>query len=200
MARREVTEASEIEADRAVVAAVLSGDRQAREAFVERFARLVFAVVGRTAAHQRRRLDDDWIDEGFGEVFVALFDRDARRLRQWTGKCSLATWVRLVTTSVTLDRLRRGAREAVSDQEGEVEPLSVGPGVEEVLVRAAELAAVTKALATLAPSDRQLLEALYVEEHTPGEVAARLGIAAGALYTRKNRALERLREAFRKDE
>lgn len=111
---------------------------------MERFARLVFAVVGRTITHQRRKLDDDWVDEGFGEVFITLFERDARRLRQWTGECSLATWVRLVATSVTLDRLRRLAREVVADVE--VEPLSIGPGIEGALVRAEELAAVTAAL------------------------------------------------------
>ena len=196
MTRRASTEVVEIEADRAALAAVIAGDRHARGAFVERFARLVFAVVGRTITHQRRKLDDDWVDEGFGEVFIALFERDARRLRQWTGKCSLATWVRLVATSVTLDRLRRLAREVVADVE--VEPLSIGPGIEETLVRAEELAAVTAALETLSESDRVLLQSLFVEERSPAEVAARLGIAPGALYTRKNRALERLRDAFEK--
>ncbi len=201
MSRRESTKVIEIEADRDALVAVLAGDRCAREAFVERFARLVFAVVGRTLVHQRRRRDDDWVDDGFGEVFLALFDRDARRLRQWTGKCSLATWVRLVATSVTIDRLRREARVlGEADPEGLAEALTIGPHVEEALVRAVELAALTEALMTLVESDRALLEALYVDERTPAEVAASLGIAPGTLYTRKNRALERLRDAFRRRE
>ncbi len=80
------------------------------------------------------------------------------------------------------------------------EALTIGPHVEEALVRAVELAALTEALMTLVESDRALLEALYVDERTPAEVAASLGIAPGTLYTRKNRALERLRDAFRRRE
>ena len=74
--------AAEIEADRAALDLMLTGDRRARGAFVERFARLVYSVVGSTLGRSRHGGDEDLSDEVFADVFVALFDRDARRLRR----------------------------------------------------------------------------------------------------------------------
>jgi len=190
--------AAEVEADRVALATVLAGDRRARSLFVERFARLVYAVVGRTMRRGARGNDEERVEEAFAEVFVALFDRDARRLRQWTGACSLATWVRLVAASVAVDRVRRmrgdaqlAPLEAVSERLTWEEPTAL-----EAIVRAEELAAVGVAMQALSESDRELLVALYVDQLTPGQIAAELGVAPGALYTRKNRALERLRRAL----
>lgn len=53
-------------------------------------------------------------------------------------------------------------------------------------------AEVRSALAEMDPEDRELLYALYVHEHDPRELAAELQVSAGALRTRKHRALKRL--------
>lgn len=176
-----------------------AGDARAR--FVERYASLVYAVITRTLKRGPAGGSEEraaWIEDVFAEVFVALFDRDARRLRQWSGRCSLATWVRLVSASVSVDRLRRDAIErAQAAREAPPEALpSEGAAALDLIVRAEELAAVRRALGRLSEGDRALIELLYVEELAPGAAAERLRIAPGALYTRKNRALERLRAAL----
>jgi DNA-directed RNA polymerase specialized sigma24 family protein len=63
-------------------------------------------------------------------------------------------------------------------------------------VRVEDLGRLARALEQLAPADRELVRLLFVENLAPGGVAERLGVAPGVLYTRKNRALERLRAAF----
>lgn len=191
-------DAAAIEAELVALQPVIVGDRRARAAFVERFARLVYGVVGRTLGRSRQRKDADLVEEVFAGVFVALFERDARKLVQWSGRCSLASWVRLVAASVSLDALRR-LRDAPALERIEglaAEPRWEGEDAVEAIVHAEQLAEVGLAMERLSAADRELLTALYVDELAPGAVAARLGIAMGALYTRKNRALERLRGAM----
>ena len=55
------------------------------------------------------------------------------------------------------------------------------------------------ALQSLSSDDRELLEQLYTRDADPDELAARLGISAGALRVRKHRALQRLSAALGED-
>lgn len=55
---------------------------------------------------------------------------------------------------------------------------------------------VRAAMQTLSPDDRDLLRALYFEQVDTTELAARLGLAAGALRVRKHRAVQRLAAAL----
>ena len=64
-----------------------------------------------------------------------------------------------------------------------------------LLLAAAEAQLVRRAVATLPPSDQFLLGRLFAEDVSAPEVAAELQVKVGAVYTRKNRALGRLRLA-----
>ena len=59
-----------------------------------------------------------------------------------------------------------------------------------------QLARLRQCLATLAPTDRELLRVLFVNDITPGDLAARTGEPAERIRKRKSRALDRLRQAF----
>ncbi|MFO0751245.1 MAG: sigma-70 family RNA polymerase sigma factor [Myxococcota bacterium] len=184
--------------DRDLVARCVAREPRALDELVERFGRLVHAVVLRTHERHGQHVDDDRMAELFSASFLALLDDGGRRIRQWDGRCALASWVRLVAASVTLDRLRteRRAGRRVSDAV-DIELLpSDEAGALERAERLEEHARLERALAMLSDGDRELLRLLYMEEVPAAEAAARLGVAAGALYTRKNRALQRLRDAF----
>lgn len=180
--------------DEAVLVAACSGSAEARAAFVDRFAPLVYAVLSRS----RRSSNARELEDLFAMVFVALFDRDARRLRLWNRRCSAASWVRIAVTSVAVDRARRERGERRMEPASDwLEELASEDGAAiEALARAEDLARIDKALASLSVRDRELVRWLCIEERAPAEVAAELGVALGALYTRKNRALERLRRAY----
>lgn len=188
--------------DRALIQRCFAHERRAWTTFVERFSRLIYSVVHETMRRHGAERSEDEVDELFHTTFLALYDNNYRRLRQWSGRCSLASWVRLVTSSVVVDQLRRRRRTTpietgggtldgpVPDYLVDDTPLTV-----ELLVDAERAVRLRVALKALSPADRELLLLLYRDERTPAEVAALLDVRPGALYTRKNRALQRLREA-----
>jgi RNA polymerase sigma-70 factor (ECF subfamily) len=188
--------------DRALVERCFAHERRAWTTFVERFSRLIYSVVHETMRRHGASRDADEVDELFHTTFLALYDHNYRRLRQWSGRCSLASWVRLVTSSVVVDQLRRRRNTTPIDTGGGSldGPLpdylvdDARPTVE-ILMDAERAMRLRVALKALSPADRELLLLLYRDERTPGDVAALLDVRPGALYTRKNRALQRLREA-----
>ncbi len=187
-------------ADVELVAGCLSRTPGAWEELVERFGRLVYGVIYAALRRAQVRADTDRVEELFDSVFVALFDRDQRRLRQWSGRCSLASWVRLVAASVVVDQLRRHRLDAARARVSSPEALDAvphdTPSALDLLVRAGRLEELRRALQTLSDSDRELLLRLVVDEVPPERLARELGVRTGTLYTRKTRALQRLREAL----
>lgn len=172
-----------------------------RGAFVERYARLVHVALNRAlvgAGHGVERNRADLLEDLFAASFVAMFEDDARRLRLWDGRCSRESWVSLIAASVARDHLRaerRREKRLVRDAD-----LQAMADLTEIVDDREEKATARRrlglALGALAEPDRALLTALILEEQAPAQVSAALGIAAGALYTRKSRALARLRAAF----
>ncbi len=181
----------------------LAHDRDAWDAFVERFGPLAYSVIHHTLRRYSVMPGHGLVDDLFGAAFLALYDADYRKLRQWKGSCSLASWIRLVVASSVVDQLRRGRPEQptadIEQLRDRAEALEA-PDAQDLLSRASDIARVRRALARLGRRDRELLSALYVDEVPPGALAARLGIQSGALYTRKNRALGRLRAVLEADD
>jgi len=187
--------------DTALAQRCLAHDRAAWSAFVERFSRLIFSVVYDSLRRHGVAAEPDTVDELFHTVFAALYDNDYKKLRQWSRRCSLASWVRLVAASTVVDKLRKRrpmvSLEATSEAEapGPLPSALVDDASAPLLLleRAAQIKAVRAALQELPDNDRELLQELFVLETPAAELAARLGIRPGALYTRKNRALNRLK-------
>jgi RNA polymerase sigma factor (sigma-70 family) len=171
---------------------------EGRGRFVETYARLVYAAIERTLRKLGVTRDADLAEDLFAGVFVAMFDNEARRLRQWHGRCSLETWLTLIASSVVRDHLRSERRfearidRTVRDLEG-MGQHDVAYAFETTHDRDFKMERLRAALGELAETDRRLIEALYLAKRTPTEVARELGLTMGALYTRKSRALERLR-------
>lgn len=181
-----------------LAARCLSHDRDAWSALVKRFTPLIFSGVHHTLGRHHVPAETALVDDLFHQVFLALYDKDYKKLRQWSKRCSLASWVRLITSSVVVDALRR--RRPESSLEEMLETTSVGETLSTsgdtalgLLERAEEVAQVRAAMARLGTADQELLSRLFVDEATAETVAQELGIRPGALYTRKNRALARLR-------
>jgi len=154
--------------------------------------------LGRHAA-TREGLADDLCHR----TFLALFEREQHRLRQWTGTCSLATWVMLIASSVAMDAIRRLGRTVPVDPSDLNDRLAKHartgnhePEALERLVRAETIREVQRALGQLSTSDRELLGELVSRGVPARSVAARLGVSTRAVYTRKTGALARLRRAL----
>ena len=185
-----------------LLAECIRGDRDARSRFVEEYSGIVsygISVIFQQFGRPYRREE---IEDLSQDVFLALFDNDSRKLRQYQGRngCSLASWLRVVANRLTIDRLRREGRTVSLDDPDSSESWKVqkarpdsNPGPEPQ-VEAAERAAKVRELVTrLAPKDQMFVQLFYFQGLPIDEVASTIGITTNAAYVRKMRLHQKLR-------
>jgi RNA polymerase sigma-70 factor (ECF subfamily) len=126
----------------------------------------------------RRRTGDPALAE---ELAQETFYRATRAFLGWRGGAPVA-WLLAIARNVLLDEVRRGRR--------------LVPLPESLTDRAAPTGdeSVTQALESLPPSQRRILELVYVFGYSHAEVAAILETTEGAVRT----AVWRARAAFRR--
>jgi len=80
-----------------------------KEKLVQQYWNLVYHIVRKTLNRKRIVFVKDDIEELRNEVFIRLFDRDCRRLRQFReeGGLNLSGWIILVASSTVLDCLKK---------------------------------------------------------------------------------------------
>lgn len=165
---------------------LVSGDKRLWDRFVARYAAVIYAAVRRKLV-SAGAVDDT--DDVVQDVFVRLCGRDFHLLRNYDpGRARLTTWLTVVSTSVSIDHLRR--RKAPSS------------GLDEVpeAVLAVEDKRVEKI--KIPPdllSGRQALvvEMLYQREMDVSEAARALGIDPQTVRSTHHKALTKLRAHFR---
>jgi RNA polymerase sigma factor (sigma-70 family) len=178
------------------------GDPAARTEFVEQYASIVsfgISVIFKQFGRPYRREE---IEDLSQEIFLALFDHDCRKLKQYQGRngCSLASWLRIVANRATIDRLRKEGRTvSLDDPEGNegrriLEARVDSSSGPEPNVEAAERAGRVRELVALLPAKDQIFVQLFYFQGLPiDEVAEAIGITTNAAYVRKMRLHEKLR-------
>jgi RNA polymerase sigma factor (sigma-70 family) len=189
----------EADEDRALLDACIAGDRAAWAAFVQRFTRYVYFLIQLTARRYDVALDPDELADLHNELFVSLLEDDRRRLRAFTGRngCTVRSWVRIITIRRTLDALRRRRGHLSLDEARDAEaPADAAPDpLERLLARDDDARGerLERLAASLSPSDRLLLDLIYVKKLPAETIAATFRTTRGAVYTRKTRLIQRLR-------
>ncbi len=193
--------------DAELLAACIDGNRRAWNTFVQRFTRYVYYLVQLTGRRYSASMTEEQVADLHNDVFVSLMEDDCRRLRAFEGKngCSVRSWIRIITIRKAVDHLRR-RRHHISLDADEGETLGAalteeGPDALDALL-AQEAAQRRAQLTTLAEKlnekDRLLLHLLFDEKLSAEAAAAVLKVSKGALYTRKTRLIQRLREEARR--
>jgi RNA polymerase sigma-70 factor, ECF subfamily len=180
----------------------IRGDVDARRRLVEEYSGIVsygVTVIFQQFGRPSRREE---IEDLCQDVFLALFDQDARKLRQYQGRngCSLASWIRVVANRLTIDRLRREGRTVSLDDPNnwetsrvrEVEP-DRRPGPEPQVEEAERASKVREMILQLPPKDQAFVQLFYFQGLPIEEVARTIGITTNAAYVRKMRLHEKLR-------
>lgn len=177
-----------------LVRACLGGDRAAWERLVTQHHDVVRWAVLRTLQRYAGHADDALVEDLTSRLFLSLMLDDARRLRQFSGRARLKTWLRVAAVNATRDQLRRRrpTDEITELQEGPRALASDDPHPEAALAHRELVEGMRAMWDQLPEDDREFVEMFFVDELSFAEISERTGATAGALYARKNRIRHRL--------
>ena len=159
------------------------GDQEAFAAVIRHYDR------GLRALAYRLLRDRDRMDDALQEAYLKAF----RALPRFRAEAKLGTWLYRITYNVCVDELERSSRTTHVPLADVPEPADIGPPADEALSNRESLAA---ALDALTPEDRAavlLVDAEGFDYRTAGEV---LGVPAGTVASRLNRARAVLRHSL----
>jgi len=162
------------------------GDSDIERHFVEYFSTLLFAKL---RFHLRSGQE---VQELRQEVFLRVL----RALRQGNGLHKperLGAYVNSVCNNVLLEHFRQRNR-IVQFDEHTSEPADLRTDPERELVTPENQNRVRSLVAELAPMDRRILKALYLEEREKDSVCREFGVTRGYLRVLLHRAKERFRQ------
>ncbi|MDY0060298.1 MAG: sigma-70 family RNA polymerase sigma factor [Myxococcota bacterium] len=178
------------------------GEREAFAELVRQYSALVYFAIYHTLRRKGLILQEDQVAELHNALFLSLLEDDCRRLRLFSGRSKLSTWIKVCAVNLTLDHLRRqrpllSLDELIETGEPELHPLHKEVEDPETLVgRSESVRRVRELLGTLPTRDRLLVERIYRDEVSGEQLAAELGTTVGAVYARKHRLHRRLVELF----
>lgn len=170
-----------------------SGDKESWSLFVKQYNKLIYHTIYKTLRVNGQPTDPDDINDLFQEVFTAFCENDCKKLRAFDPQrgVKLSSWLRMITVRMTIDHLRK-SKPSTSLDALPVEPSQAGD--QEGLLDQESLRLLREVMEQLSTKDKLLIELFYMKELPPEEIAQILKISVGALYTRKNRVLEKMRK------
>jgi RNA polymerase sigma-70 factor, ECF subfamily len=188
-ASRSASVGAEIDAD--LIRAIAGGSSDALARLYDRHSAVVYGLARRIVS----RLED--AEEVVQDVFSQVW-RDAARYER--GRATVAGWLVMLTRTRAIDRVR--ARRSRPDVEAGVAPEAAPPVVsaerdpEQATIASDDARQVTRALTTLPPEQRALVEMAYYQGLTHSEIARTTGVPLGTVKTRLRTAMTTMREAL----
>ncbi|HEY7003426.1 MAG TPA: sigma-70 family RNA polymerase sigma factor [Gaiellaceae bacterium] len=167
--------------DAALVARCRTGDENAWSELVNRFSRYVYAI-----ATQGFGLRADDAEDVFQEVFARTFQH-LDRLRDDE---AIRPWIAQLTRRLSIDKIRAGSREQLSDNEIEL------ADTDETLERLDEALSVRESLGQLSESCQEILDRFFARDESYQTIGEALEIPGGTIASRISRCLAKLREVL----
>lgn len=168
-----------------ILCRVLEGDRAAAASFVRRYRATIEATVRRVYERAGWTPSREDVEDAVNETWLSLFDRQGENLRRYrVERGRLSSWIALMARNRTLDRLKTAyvRRTWLGSM---LEEPSPDPGPPEQLELRERCSMAERAFERLAGEDRRFLEAWYVQQREPAELAAELGVTVTTVYTRR---------------
>lgn len=181
-----------------LVRRALSGNQTALTELVAVLTPVIQARVARILLTRPSRLPGgrnvrQEVEDLTQEIFLALFDRDARVLRSWQSErgLSLQNFVGLVSERQVISLLRSGRRNPWREDLVPATALdgpSLDCGPEEATASREELSLLLDRLRQeLTPLGQRIFDLVYVQELALPEVMAATGLTADAVYAWRSR-------------
>ena len=182
--------------DEILVAQVAQGDSAALETLYERYASTILGISLKTIGDQA--IAEDILQETFWRVW-----RHAASFQTQLG--SFTSWLFRITRNLAIDMYRqRSSRLPSLNTIDDVPEFDQTPdptaNVAEQAQSSLKRQQVRKALATLPPLQRQVIEMAYFLGMTRQEIAEATGEALGTIHTRARLGLQKLRRELEKQE
>jgi RNA polymerase sigma-70 factor (ECF subfamily) len=184
-----------------LLAALLAGNRVRWPEFTLRYERLITSCVLRTLRRYDAIFSRDDLEDLVAEVWVALLREDMKKLRAYDADKGfrLASWIALIATNTTIDRLR--ARQAddsyIEDMTAlDIESQAAEPDEDAMDRQRAQLA--QAALSQLSSEERAFVWDCFHEQRAPEEIAREQGVAVNTIYSRKFKIREKLARIVRR--
>ncbi len=180
-----------------VLAGCLRGEKPAWDAFVLQYSNLVYHTIKKTFSLYHTEAGSEQLEDLYQDFFVSLLRDDFKKLRQFRGDrgCTLASWLRVVASRLTIDVLRKQAPSMVEVKDSLSADPSDNPDASLIAQEDEKLLA--RALEALSPKDRIFVDLYFRQSLPPEEIASILRVSVSAVYTQKSRILDKLRETLK---
>ena len=122
------------------------------------------------------------------DVFQEVFTRTYQHLDRLRDDEAIRPWIAQLTRRLSIDKIRAGSREQLSDEE--IEP----PDFDETFDRLDEALSVREALAQLSESCQEILDRFFARDESYQTIGETLEIPSGTIASRISRCLAKLRE------
>lgn len=186
-----------IDKEKTLLTGCLNGEKAAWDAFVLQYSKLVYNSIRKTLSLYHAEFDEAVIDDLHQDFFVAMMRNDFHKLRQFRGDhgCTLASWVKVVATCLTVDLLRK--RKSAAIELTDNIPAEQTAFADDLMDQEQERF-LQQAFDDLSDRDKLLIDLHFRKGLDPNEIAAIMHVSASVVYTQKSRLIARLRETLKK--
>jgi len=172
-------------AERDEIDALLSGQRGAWQAFVRRYAPVIYAAINKRLVPAGRGAEAEDVAQ---DLFVKICAKDFKLLRGYDPqRARFTTWLTVIATSVSIDHLRRQSKPTTPVDDVPEAQLAI-PGKEPAWIKIPE--------GLLSPRQALVLRMLYDRDLEVADVAKLLNVDPQTVRSMHHKALTRLRQHF----
>jgi RNA polymerase sigma-70 factor (ECF subfamily) len=168
-----------------------AGDASALEELYDRYTPLLYPVALRILKSAAEA--EDVVQQAWVQAWQGAAGYDPRR-------GTVAAWLLTLTRSRALDRYRSLSSRRRAETREDVIPPSAVPDPTATAAQVELSERVRKALASLQPQQRQVLEIAYFQGLSQSEIAEQLGAPLGTVKSWTRQGLMRLRELLPSEE
>ena len=175
---------------------LLAGEPVAGRDFFERYNHLIEMSVRKVFRRAGLAEKADEMRDMVADIWLFLLENEMRSLRRFDPdrNIKLSTWIGLIARNKTIDHLRTSHdRYLFIDVDPEVADRAVtAPSPSDIIEHRQRTELATSAFEQLRADDKRFLEAWYVDDRIPEELADEFGIAVGTVYSRRFKIQEKM--------
>ena len=178
---------TEIDQDRAILAAVAGGDHGALKRLYGRHSVRVFRFLMRITQNKASA------EELMNEVFLDIW----RHAGRYEGRSAPTTWMLAIAHNKAVSSLRKRRETTGLDDDAITAAPDLGDTPEATAQKADTGRIIAECLGRLSPDHREIVELVYYQERSVEEAAAILAIPANTVKTRMFYARKKLAELLK---